>query len=162
MNTRCYRIFSLKWFPIFLLREVLSFSFHTWLHNISFYEIIKLYIFGLKKNLSHPETLSLIANVLIFARANLLSFYYWNSFNALFVFFFKWAKGIIYPQKTYSNLDANGKTNTFNKILRYVTLHFVLVICNINMPAWILRKENTLKIPLGSHTGNAKSIKLLY
>lgn len=121
-----------------------------------------IYIFGLKKNLSHPETLSLIANVLIFARANLLSFYYWNSFNALFVFFFKWAEGIIYPQKTYSNLDANGKTNTFNKILRYVTLHFVFVSCNINMPAWILRKENTLKIPLGSYTGNAKSIKLLY
>ena len=121
-----------------------------------------IYIFSLKKNLSHPETLSPIATVLIFAKANLLSFYYWNSFNALFVFLFKWAKGIIYPQKTYSNLDAKWKTNTFNKILKYVTLHFVFVICNINMPAWIVRKENTLKISLGSYIGNAKSIKLLY
>lgn len=77
-----------------------------------------IHIFGLKKSLSHPETLSPTAIVLIFAKANLLSSYYWNFFNVLFEFFFKWAKGIIYPQKTYSNLDANVKLNIFNKILR--------------------------------------------
>lgn len=63
-----------------------------------------IYIFGLKMNLFHSETFSLIAIVLIFAEANLLTYSYWNViFKMLCLYSSLWAKGIIYLQKTYSN-----------------------------------------------------------
>jgi hypothetical protein len=83
-----------------------------------------MYIFGIKKNLYLSETLGWITIVLIFAKANLLSFFYWRILNALFAFFLKWAKGLMQPQKTYSSSGTSGKLNIFNKILRYVILHF--------------------------------------